>query len=48
MKKILVLGVGAQGSTAARKLDAEPEVGEIIAQVSYDSHYPGFVTFSTP
>ena len=30
MKKILVLGVGAQGSTAARKLDNEPEVGELI------------------
>ena len=35
MKKILVLGVGAQGSTAARKLDAEPEVGEIIC-ADYD------------
>ncbi|MGI6258097.1 MAG: saccharopine dehydrogenase family protein [Anaerovoracaceae bacterium] len=30
MKKILVLGVGAQGTAAARKLDQEPEVGEII------------------
>lgn len=30
MKKILVLGVGAQGSAAARKLDQEPNVGEII------------------
>ena len=30
MKKILVLGVGAQGSTAARKLDNEPNVEEII------------------
>ena len=35
MKKILVLGVGAQGSTAARKLDQEPEVGEIIC-ADYD------------
>ena len=35
MKKILVLGVGAQGSTAVRKLDAEPEVGEIIC-ADYD------------
>ena len=30
MKKVLVLGVGAQGSTAARKLDDEPIVSEII------------------
>jgi len=30
MKKILVLGVGAQGSAAARLLDLEPNVGEII------------------
>ena len=30
MKKVLVLGVGAQGSTAARKLDEEPIVSEII------------------
>lgn len=30
MKKILVLGVGAQGSAAAKRLDAEPNVGEII------------------
>ena len=35
MKKILVLGVGAQGSTAARKLDQEPAVGEIIC-ADYD------------
>lgn len=28
--------------------DKKPEVGEIIAQVSYDSGYPGFVIFSTP
>ncbi|MDO5491957.1 MAG: saccharopine dehydrogenase NADP-binding domain-containing protein [Bacillota bacterium] len=30
MKKILVLGVGAQGSAAAKRLDEEPAVGEII------------------
>ena len=30
MKKILVLGVGAQGSAAAKRLDQEPNVGEII------------------
>lgn len=30
MKKILVLGVGAQGTAAARKLDQEESVGEII------------------
>lgn len=30
MKKILVLGVGAQGTAAARKLDQEDGVGEII------------------
>ncbi|MGI6722115.1 MAG: saccharopine dehydrogenase family protein [Anaerovoracaceae bacterium] len=30
MKKILVLGAGAQGSTACRRLDEEPGVGEIV------------------
>ncbi len=35
MKKVLVLGVGAQGSTAARKLDQEPNVSEIIC-ADYD------------
>ena len=30
MKKILILGVGAQGSAAARRLDEEPKVTEII------------------
>ncbi len=29
-KKVLVLGVGAQGSAAARRLDAEPNVEQII------------------
>lgn len=35
MKKILVLGVGAQGSAAAKRLDNEPNVGEIIC-ADYD------------
>lgn len=35
MKKILVLGVGAQGSAAAKRLDREPNVGEIIC-ADYD------------
>ena len=30
MKKILILGVGAQGSAAAKRLDEEPNVEEII------------------
>lgn len=30
MKKVLILGVGAQGSTVAMKLDQEPNVSEII------------------
>ena len=30
MKKILVLGLGAQGLAAARKLDQEPNVSEVI------------------
>jgi len=30
MKRILVLGVGAQGSAAAKRLDKEPNVSEII------------------
>ncbi len=30
MKKVLVLGVGAQGSTVAMKLDQEPNVSEVI------------------
>ena len=30
MKKVLVLGSGAQGSTVARRLDLEPNVGEIL------------------
>lgn len=35
MKKILVLGVGAQGSAAAKRLDKEPNVREIIC-ADYD------------
>ncbi len=35
MKKVLVLGVGAQGSAAARRLDGEPIVSEIIC-ADYD------------
>ncbi len=35
MKKVLVLGVGAQGSAAARKLQEEPNVSEIIC-ADYD------------
>lgn len=35
MKKVLVLGVGAQGSAAAQRLDEEPGVGEIIC-ADYD------------
>jgi saccharopine dehydrogenase-like NADP-dependent oxidoreductase len=30
MKRILILGVGAQGSTVAQRLDEEPSVSEII------------------
>lgn len=35
MKKVLILGVGAQGSAAARRLDGEPIVSEIIC-ADYD------------
>jgi len=35
MKKILVLGVGAQGSTVAKRMDEEKEVTEIIC-ADYD------------
>lgn len=35
MKKVLVLGTGAQGSTVAQRLDEEPEVSEIIC-ADYD------------
>ena len=35
MKKVLVLGVGAQGTTVAQRLDEEPNVSEIIC-ADYD------------
>jgi len=35
MKKILVLGVGAQGSTVAKRMDEEPKVSKIIC-ADYD------------
>jgi saccharopine dehydrogenase-like NADP-dependent oxidoreductase len=35
MKKILIIGVGAQGSTIARRMDEHPEVSEIIC-ADYD------------
>ena len=37
MKKILVLGVGAQGSTAAERLGEHPDVGQIIC-ADYDKN----------
>ena len=35
MKRIIVLGTGAQGSIVARRLDEEPNVSEIIC-ADYD------------
>lgn len=35
MKKVLILGVGAQGSTVAKRMDEEPNVSEIIC-ADYD------------
>ena len=35
MKKVLVLGAGAQGSAAAKRLDIDPGVKEIIC-ADYD------------
>lgn len=35
MKKLLILGVGAQGSTVAKRMDEEPNVAEIIC-ADYD------------
>ncbi len=37
MKKLLILGTGAQGSTVAKRMDEEPAVGEIIC-ADYDLH----------
>ena len=30
MKKVVVIGTGAQGTAVAKRLDEEPSVGEII------------------
>ena len=35
MKKIIVVGVGAQGSTIAKRMDEHPDVSEIIC-ADYD------------
>ena len=35
MKRILILGTGAQGSTVAQRMDEEPDVGELIC-ADYD------------
>jgi len=35
MKKILILGTGAQGSTVAQRMDEDPNVSEIIC-ADYD------------
>ena len=35
MKKILVVGVGAQGSTIAKRMDKHPDISEIIC-ADYD------------
>ena len=47
MKKVLVLGSGAQGSTVVRNLDLEPNVGEILV-ADYDKaavdHLVGMIT----
>jgi len=37
MKKVLIMGVGAQGSTVAQRLDEEPNVSEIIC-ADYDEN----------
>ncbi|MDC7124749.1 MAG: saccharopine dehydrogenase NADP-binding domain-containing protein, partial [Spirochaetales bacterium] len=37
MKKLLILGSGAQGSTVAKRMDEEPNVSEIIC-ADYDEH----------
>jgi saccharopine dehydrogenase-like NADP-dependent oxidoreductase len=36
MKKIAIFGVGAQGSTIARRMDEHPNVSEIVC-ADYDS-----------
>jgi len=35
MKRLLILGVGAQGSTVAKRMNEEPDVSEIIC-ADYD------------
>ena len=35
MKRLLILGVGAQGSTVAKRMNEEPNVSEIIC-ADYD------------
>ena len=37
MKRIIVMGVGAQGSTIAKKMDAHPEVSDMIC-ADYDKN----------
>ena len=37
MKKIIVVGVGAQGSTIAKRMDEHPGVSEIVC-ADYDIH----------
>jgi saccharopine dehydrogenase (NAD+, L-lysine-forming) len=39
MKKIIVVGVGAQGSTIAKRMDEHPDVSEIIC-ADYDLTAP--------
>ena len=36
MKKIIVIGVGAQGSTIAKRMDEHPGISEIVC-ADYDS-----------
>ena len=43
MKKLLILGVGAQGSTVAKRMDEEPNVSEIIC-ADYDEKAVGELT----
>ena len=36
MKRIIILGTGAQGSIVARRLDEEQKVSEIICAENYE------------
>ena len=47
LKKILVLGVGAQGSAAAKRLDEDPGVAEIIC-ADYDKKAAKKALFALP